>query len=168
MSQLKHLEEVLSTGDPIWTWLTEQRIWMMKSVISYTIGSLNAFLKCLGLREANFVPTSKVADDEQVTLYQKGIFNFQASTIVLTPLVTLVTVNMIAFAGGVARTIIKGNWNAMFGQIFLSFYILMVHHPIIEGMMLRKDKGRIPPSVTLLSMAISVSFLYFGSLIIMP
>ncbi|XVF62935.1 hypothetical protein PTKIN_Ptkin09bG0048800 [Pterospermum kingtungense] len=167
MSQLKHLVEVVSTGDPIWTWLTEQRIWMMKSVMSYTIGSLNAVLKCLGLREANFVPTNKVADDEQVTLYQKGIFNFQASTVVLAPLVTLVTVNMICFAGGVARTIIKGSWNEMFGQIFLTLYILMVHYPIIEGMMLRMDKGRVPPSVTLLSLAISISFLCFGSLILM-
>ncbi|XP_022723147.1 cellulose synthase-like protein G2 isoform X1 [Durio zibethinus] len=167
MSHFKHLEEVLSTGNPIWTWLNEQRIWMMKSIISYTIGSLNAVLNCFGLREANFVPTNKVADDEQVTFYQKGIFNFQASTIVLAPLVTLVTLNMISFAGGVARIIIKGSWNEMFGQIFLSFYILMVHYPIIEGMMLRKGKGRIPPSVTLLSLAISIAFLCFGSLILM-
>ncbi|XVE81781.1 hypothetical protein DITRI_Ditri15bG0093500 [Diplodiscus trichospermus] len=167
MSQLKHVEEVLSTGDPIWTWLNEQRIWMMKSIISYTIGSLNAVLKCFGLREANFVPTNKVADDEQVNCYQKGIFNFQASTIVLAPLVTLVTLSMMSFAGGVARIIIKGGLNEMSGQIFLSFYILLVHYPIIEGMMFRKDKGRIPPSVTLLSLSISISFLYFGSLILL-
>ncbi|XP_017975687.1 PREDICTED: cellulose synthase-like protein G2 isoform X4 [Theobroma cacao] len=169
MSQLKHLEEVLSTGDPMWTWWNEERIWMMKSVTSYSIGSLNAVLKFFGLREANFVPTNKVADDEQVTFYQKGIFNFQASTIVLAPLVTLVSLNMISFAGGLARIIIKGsNWNEMFGQIFLSFFILMVHFPIVEGMMFRKDKGRIPPSVTLFSLALSTSFLCLGSLILMP
>ncbi|OMO54788.1 Cellulose synthase [Corchorus capsularis] len=166
MSQLKHLEEVLSTGDPIRTWWNEQRIWMMKALIFYTIGSVNAMLKLFGLREANFVPTNKVADDEQVSFYQKGIFNFQASTIVLAPLVTLVTLNMISFAGGVARVIIKGNWNEMFGQIVLSFYILMAHYPIIEGMLLRKDNGRIPYSVILLSLALSTSFLCLGSLIL--
>ncbi|XP_052881927.1 cellulose synthase A catalytic subunit 7 [UDP-forming]-like isoform X2 [Gossypium arboreum] len=166
MSQLKHLEEVLSTGDPIRTWWNEQRIWMMKAIISYTIGMLNAVLKLLGLKEANFVPTNKVADDEQITFYQNGLFNFQASTVVLTPLITLVTLNMICFAAGATRTIVDGSFNAMFGQIFLSFYVLMVQYPLIDGMIFRKDKGRVPTSVTLLSLAISASFLCFGSLII--
>ncbi|MBA0764798.1 hypothetical protein Gotri_014086 [Gossypium trilobum] len=166
MSQLKHLEEVLLTGDPIRTWWNEQRIWMMKAIISYTIGMLNAVLKLLGLKEANFVPTNKVADDEQITFYQKGLFNFQASTVVLTPLITLVTLNMICFAAGATRTVVDGSFNAMFGQIFLSFYVLMVQYPFIDGMIFRRDKGRVPTSVTLLSLAISASFLCFGSLII--
>ncbi|GMJ01946.1 cellulose synthase like G2, ARABIDOPSIS THALIANA CELLULOSE SYNTHASE LIKE G2 [Hibiscus trionum] len=165
MSQLKHAEEVLSTGDPIRTWWDEQRIWTMKAIISYTIGTMNVVLKCFGLKEANFVPTNKVADDEQTMFYQKGLFNFQASTIVLVPLVTLITLNIFCFIAGTVRTIIDGSFDAMFGQVFISFYVLSVHYPLIDGMVFRKDKGRVPTSVTISSVAISVSVLYFGSLI---
>ncbi|KAK8988090.1 hypothetical protein V6N11_065689 [Hibiscus sabdariffa] len=163
MSQLKHLEEVLSTGDPIRTWWDEQRIWTMKAIVSYTIGTVNAVLKCFGLKEANFVPTNKVADVEQIMFYQKGLFNFQASTIVLVPLVTL---NIICFVVGAVRSIVDGSFDAMFGQIFISFYVLAVHYPVIDGMILRKDEGRVPTSVTMLSLAISISVLGFGSLIL--
>ncbi|KAG5236327.1 cellulose synthase protein [Salix suchowensis] len=135
-SLLKHLEEVLSTGASIQTLLNEQRIWMMKSVTAYTYGSLDAILKCFGMREASFLPTNKVADDEQVALYQMGKLNFQSSTMILMPIITLIILNMVSFIGGV----------------FLSLYILMVNYPVIEGMLLRKDKGRVPIPVTLLSL----------------
>ncbi|KAK9003348.1 hypothetical protein V6N11_060912 [Hibiscus sabdariffa] len=167
MSQLKHLEEVLSTGDPIRTWWDEQRIWTMKAIISYTIGTMNAVLKCFGLKEANFVPTNKVANDEQIMFYQKGLFNFRASTIVLVPLVTLVTLNIICFVAGAVRSIVDGSFDAMFGQIFISFYVLAVHYPLIDGMILRKDEGWVPTSVTMLSFAISILVLCFGSLILL-
>ncbi|KAJ6356191.1 hypothetical protein OIU78_004323 [Salix suchowensis] len=151
-SLLKHLEEVLSTGASIQTLLNEQRIWMMKSVTAYTYGSLDAILKCFGMREASFLPTNKVADDEQVALYQMGKLNFQSSTMILMPIITLIILNMVSFIGGVARMFIAGSWDDTFGQVFLSLYILMVNYPVIEGMLLRKDKGRVPTPVTLLSL----------------
>jgi hypothetical protein len=43
---------------------------------------------------------------------------------------------------------IAGSWNETFGQVFLSLYILMVNYPVVEGMLLRKDKGRVPTPVT--------------------
>ena len=79
-SFFKHLEEVLSSGGTVQTWWNEQQIWMIKSVTAYTYGSLDAILKRVGLRKASFIPTNKVADEGQITLYQKGKFNFQTSS----------------------------------------------------------------------------------------
>ncbi|XP_061974381.1 cellulose synthase-like protein G1 isoform X2 [Populus nigra] len=119
-SLLKHLEEILSTGASIQTLLNEQRVWMMKSVTAYTFGSLDAIMKCFGMREASFLPTNKVADDEQVALYQMGKLNFQASTMILTPIITLIILNMVSFIGGVARMFIAGSWNETFGQVLFN------------------------------------------------
>ncbi|EOY05952.1 hypothetical protein QUC31_016528 [Theobroma cacao] len=162
----KHLHEVLITGRPIRKWVNEQRIWMIKSVTCHLYGSLDAILKKLGLREASFLTTNKVADDEQIKLYQEGKFDFRASTIFLAPLVTIILVNMASFAGGVVRTMVVGDWKEMFGQVFLSFYIIVMNYGIIEGMIVRKDKGRIPHSVIGLCVAFSLILLSLGSLII--
>ncbi|KAK9288227.1 hypothetical protein L1049_016676 [Liquidambar formosana] len=166
-SIFKHLEEVLSTGGSIQTWWNEQRIWMIKSVTAYFYGTLDAILKLVGMREARFMPTNKVDDDEQIKLYQRGTFDFQTSTALLAPLVTFVILNLASFVGGIARAIIAGGMEELFGQIFLSFFILIVNYPIIDGMIVRKDKGRVPPSVTLLCVVISMIFLALGSIVLM-
>lgn len=149
------------------TWWNEWRVWMIKSITAYFYGTLDAILKLYGFRKASFLPTSKVVDDEQLKRYQMGIYDFQASKMLIVPLVTLVILNMISFTWGVIRKVIfEGRLSDLFGQVFLSFFILMVNYPIIEGMMLRKDKGSIPLFVTLLSILLSFCLLLFGSIFV--
>ncbi|XVF62941.1 hypothetical protein PTKIN_Ptkin09bG0049200 [Pterospermum kingtungense] len=165
----KHLHEVLVTGGQIQTWRNEWRIWMMKSVSSFSYGSLNAILNKLGMREASFLPTNKVADDEQVKLYETGTFDFRAATVFLAPFVTIILVNVAGFVGGVVRIMVLDNgdhWQKLFGQMFLSFYILIMNYAVIEGMVIRKDKASISSSVTLLSAVVSVIILSVGSAIL--
>ena len=69
---------------------------------------------------------------------------------------------MVSFIGGAARIFMEGSWNETFGQVFLSLYILMVNYPVIEGILLRKDKGRVPTSVTLLPFVITIFLVCFG------
>lgn len=140
---------------------------MMKSITSHFYGSLDGILKSVGMGEASFTPTNKAIQDDQVKLYQMGIFDFRTSTVLLAPLVTLVIFNMISLVGGVARVMVAGCCDKLLGQIFLSFFIVAVNYPVIEGMILRRDKGRIPPSVTLLSLALSMLFLISGSMVLM-
>ncbi|KAA8527738.1 hypothetical protein F0562_035393 [Nyssa sinensis] len=166
-SLLKHLWDILYTGGSIQTWRNEWRVWMIKSVTAYFYGSLDAILKLVGMRKATFIPTNKVSNEEQIKLYQMGIYNFQTSTMLLAPLVTLVILNVVSFTGGIARAIFTGEWKEMFAQIFLSFFIIVMNYPVIEGMILRKDKGRVPPSVTLLSVVFSFIFLSLGSIVLM-
>ncbi|KAJ0092165.1 hypothetical protein Patl1_25194 [Pistacia atlantica] len=163
----KHLHEVLKTGGSIRMWRNEQRIWMIKGVTCYFYGTLNAIMSKLGLSEASFVPTNKAGDDEQTKRHHMGIFDFQTSTMFLAPLVTLIILNIVAFFWGVLGMITTGDWEKMFAQVLLSFYILIMSYAIIEGMVVRKDTGRIPPSVTMLSAILLITFLSLGSIVLM-
>ncbi|KAF7151728.1 hypothetical protein RHSIM_Rhsim02G0034800 [Rhododendron simsii] len=162
----KHIQEVLSTGGSMRSWINEQRIWMIKSVTCYLYGSLDAIMKRLGMKEANFMPTNKVMDVEQTRLYQTGKIDFQTSIMLLAPLVILTIINVVSFVGGVTRAMVTGKFSDMFIQVFLSLFIVTMGYPVIEGMILRKDKGRIPPSVTILSVLVSMIFLSLGSLVL--
>ncbi|KAH9764513.1 cellulose synthase-like protein G2 [Citrus sinensis] len=162
-SLLKHLVDVLVTGGSVQMWCNEQRIWMIKSLTCYTYGTIDAILKCFGMKQPCFSPTNKVSDDEQAKLHQLGKFNFQTPTKFLAPLVSLVMLSMIAFTGGITRMVISGGANELLGQVILSFYILLESYPIIEGMAWRKDKGQVPASVALLSFVLSTIFLLLGS-----
>ncbi|XWS39217.1 hypothetical protein CRYUN_Cryun18bG0031400 [Craigia yunnanensis] len=166
----KSLYENLLTGGQIRTWKNEWRIWMIKAVTSYSYGSLDAILHKLGMREASFLPTNKVTDNEQVKLYEVGVFDFRAATMFLAPLVTIILVNIASFVGGVVRIMVmedkRDYWKKMVGQIILSFYILITNYAVIEAMIIRKDKASIPSSVTLLSAAFAVIILSVGSFIL--
>ncbi|KAI4345764.1 hypothetical protein L6164_012860 [Bauhinia variegata] len=144
----KHLLEVLISGGTIRNWLNEQRIWMMKSITCHLYGCLDAILKKIGLRKASFLPTDKVEDDEQTMLYQMDKYDFRASNIFLVPMVSLIIINISSFIGGLQRAISGGDWdNKLFVQLFISAYIIILNYPIVEGLLLRKDKGRISPFV---------------------
>lgn len=163
----KHLQEVVATGGSIKTWRNEQRIWMIKSVTCHTFGTLDAIMKLLGLRKASFVPSNKVMDNEQVTRYEMGQIGFQTSAMFLIPMASLMILNMAALFGGVARIVAVGNWDKMFAQVVLSAYIFVVNFAIVEGMLIRKDKGRIPASITVVSILVFIVFLFLGSPILM-
>ncbi|KAK2972976.1 hypothetical protein RJ640_022033 [Escallonia rubra] len=158
-SQSKHIQEVLLTGGSIQTWRNEQRVWMMKSVTSHLYGSLDAIMERLGMKEPSFLLTNKIVDDEQVERYHMGKFDYQTSTMLLVPLFTLVNLNVASLIWGFAKAYYAGSCNTMFFQVFLSAFIVTLNYPIIEGVVLRTDNGRVPPSITLLSAVLSVAFL---------
>ncbi|KAJ4828857.1 hypothetical protein Tsubulata_044332 [Turnera subulata] len=160
---LKHLYEVLRTGDSVGKLVYEQRLWMMKSVSVHTFGCLDSIMKRLGVREASFLPTNKAKDDEKTKLYQMGKFDFQTPTVFLVPMVSVIILNLTSFAVGMTRIMVAGTWDKMFVQLLLACYILTMNYAIIEGMMLRQDKGRIASPVILLSTLLSTAFLCLGS-----
>ncbi|KAL8263569.1 hypothetical protein R6Q59_021699 [Mikania micrantha] len=147
LSNLQHIREIHSTGASLQTWKHEQRVWMIKGITSHLYGSTRAIMEKLGAKEANFLPTNKVINEDEAKLNQMGIYNFQTSSMFLVPLCSLVTLNLLAFVVGIIRitTIHKEYIDSFFVQTFLSFYITLMGYPVLEGMMLRKDKGRIAP-----------------------
>ncbi|KAL6513566.1 hypothetical protein OROGR_021052 [Orobanche gracilis] len=138
---LKHLQEVFLTGGTMHKWTNEQRIWMMKSITCHLYGCLDALLKTVGIREASFLPTNKVEDDEKSVLYQMDKYDFQASNIFIVPMLAILTINISCFIGGVFRVSLVDDWEKMFIQLFLAAFIITVNYPIIEGLVVRKDKG---------------------------
>ncbi|KAL9327404.1 hypothetical protein ACSQ67_008049 [Phaseolus vulgaris] len=146
---LKHLQEVSLTGGTLHNWINEQRIWMMKSVTCHLYGCLDALLKKFGIREASFLPTNKLENDEQTLLYQMDKYDFQASNIFIAPMLFLITVNIYCLVGGVYRVLLVGDCDKMFIQLFLAVFIVTVNYPLIEGILIRKDKGSISKFVAI-------------------
>ncbi|KAL2230029.1 UNVERIFIED_CONTAM: Cellulose synthase-like protein E6 [Sesamum indicum] len=163
-ARLKHIQETVAFGDPLRNTVYELRVWMMKSVACYFYAVLNGILDRLGLREANFSLTSKVVDDEQETRFKQGVYDFQVSPALLIPICSLYILNLAAFIIGIARLFQKKD--ELLAQAVLSFFVVIVNYHLVEGMFLRKDKGRIAPSVTLLSIAVSAIILACGSLLV--
>ncbi|KAK7268725.1 hypothetical protein RIF29_21433 [Crotalaria pallida] len=141
-ARIKHLVEVLSTGGTFRNWIIDQRIWMMKSITCHLYGCLDAIMK-----KASFMPTNKVEDDEKTMLYQMDKYDFRTSNMFLVPMVALIIINITCFLGSIYRVVFVGDWDKIFIQLFLPVYIIVFNYPIIEGLVIRKDKGRISPSV---------------------
>ncbi|XP_047950683.1 cellulose synthase-like protein E1 [Salvia hispanica] len=154
-SQLKHAQEVLASGDSLRTWVNEQRVWVMKSLTSYSFAAANAILEKMGLAKASFVPTSKVTDDEVDKLYQMGKYDFRAPPPFMVILCSIYMLNLASLVVGLARVLVKGKMNEMAMQAFLPLFGVVMHYPLMEGMVLRKDGGRVSPSVSLLSVVVS-------------
>ncbi|WRX21565.1 Cellulose synthase - like 10, partial [Theobroma cacao] len=123
----KNLYEILATGGQIRTWTNERRIWMIKSVTSDFYGCVDAILSKLGMSQASFLPTSKVTDDEQVKRYEMGVFDFQAPTMLLAPLATIILVNIASLVGGVVRMVAmdNGDWKKMVSDPYFSIFLFI-------------------------------------------
>ncbi|OVA02460.1 Cellulose synthase [Macleaya cordata] len=163
-SLCQNILETLRSGGSLRMWWYEHRMFRIKSVTAFLFGCLDMMMKLLGLKEIEFLPTNKVVDEEQDVRYKMDIFDFQTGTTFLFPLTTLSILNMVSLVVGLRRVIIERCFDEMFGQIFLSFMILMISYPIIEAMIIRKDNGRIRTSVTLLSVSVLMIFFSFKAL----
>ncbi|XP_016492090.1 quillaic acid 3-O-glycosyltransferase CSL1-like [Nicotiana tabacum] len=139
-SLAEHLYEVLSSGGNLRTWWNEQRIWIIKTVTACLFGCLDVLMKWLGVAKANFRLTNKAIDEEKLRKYEKGKFDFQGAKLFMVPLTFLVMFNLVCFTFGMKRMVSEGNFEEMFGQGFLSFYVLVLSYPILEGLVSKKAK----------------------------
>ncbi|KAL3507689.1 hypothetical protein ACH5RR_033071 [Cinchona calisaya] len=162
-SNFKDIQEVLADGFLIRSWIYEQRMWMIKSVTSYTYGCLNAIQVKIGMKKASFLPTNKVPDEGKFKRYQSGIYDFQAPTMFIAPICTLVFLNIASLLLGAVKIVRIGNYDEMFIQEFISFFIVVVQYPVIEGIFFRKDNGRVPEFSAILSALLAAIILALGS-----
>ncbi|KAL0414374.1 UNVERIFIED_CONTAM: Cellulose synthase-like protein G1 [Sesamum radiatum] len=165
-SQLKHVQEVMSYGDSLMSFVYEFRMWTMRSASSYLYASLGAVLDKIGLHDAHFTLTNKAGDDKQAMLYQEGRYDFQASPVLIAPICSLYILNVVSFVVGIARIVQTKSGGEMFIQAFIPLFGVIVNYQLFEGMVLRKDRGRIAPSVSVLSAAIATFVLCFASLVL--
>ncbi|RWR85698.1 cellulose synthase-like protein G2 [Cinnamomum micranthum f. kanehirae] len=161
----QHLFEVLHTGGSFRTWWNELRIWMIRSVSSNFFGCLDIATRLIGVKRVDFGLTSKVAEEDQVHRYAKGVFDFQGAGLILVPVVTSSILNMAALIGGVWRVIVEGNYSALMVQLFLTLLITISSYPIIEGFAIRGDAGRVPPLITFLSIICTMVLLSLGFIV---
>ncbi|OVA08226.1 hypothetical protein BVC80_1101g30 [Macleaya cordata] len=94
-------------------------------------------LKLIGISAPDFILTNKVRDNEQ----QKS--------------------------WGIIKMIMRdGKLEEMFIQLFISGFVMLNAWPIYEAMVLRKDGGRMPTRVTLVSIFLTW-VLYYGASILL-
>ncbi|VFQ63316.1 unnamed protein product [Cuscuta campestris] len=144
-SHIKHVQEVFAYGDhSLRNALYEVRVWMMKCGPGYFYALVNSFLDKFGMHEANFNVTNKAGvDGEQALLYERGIYDFRASPMLIVPLCSIYILNLACFVVGMLRMFRKGGDGLLLAQAALSFYGVVVNCHLFEGMFLRKDSGRI-------------------------
>ncbi|KAK3206621.1 hypothetical protein Dsin_020667 [Dipteronia sinensis] len=139
-SLCNHLYDVLSTGETLRTLWNEQRFWMIQSVSGNLFGCIDMLMKRNGAKKASFRISNKAMDKEKLEKYEKGKYDFEGADRYMVPMTIMVILNIICFFGGIIRLVLENNVEDMFGQLFLSLYVLFLSYPIIEGLISSKSK----------------------------
>lgn len=133
-------------------WWNDQRMWLIRGLSSYMFGSIEFFIKRLGISQKGFTVTSKLLDDdEQSKRYDQGVFEFGDSSPMFITISVAAIVNLLAFIFGSLEILRSGNWDEIFVQMFISGFGILNSLPIYEAVFFRTDKGRMPTKTTFIS-----------------
>ncbi|GLT43166.1 hypothetical protein SLA2020_171360 [Shorea laevis] len=147
--------EIRWSGITLHDWWRNEQFWLIGGTSSHPAAVLQGLLKVIAGVDISFTLTSKSAapddgDDEFAELYVvKWSF-------LMVPPITIMMVNMIAIAVGVARTMYSlfPQWSKLVGGVFFSFWVLCHLYPFAKGLMGRK--GKVPTIVFVWSGLISI------------
>ncbi|XP_068667137.1 cellulose synthase-like protein G2 [Aristolochia californica] len=157
--------EIFTIDGSIELWWSSERMWMMRSASSYMFGLLSVAMKLIGMSQIDFEITNKVTDEKQIERYTMGIFDFQGGGALLFPLIIVAMVNLGCLIGGIWRVVVEASYDALLAQVLLASLAVAASYPIIEGLFVRKDEGRIPISAALAPLMLSVVIVGCGYLI---
>ncbi|XP_059064066.1 cellulose synthase-like protein E6 isoform X1 [Cryptomeria japonica] len=147
------LEFIYVGGGSLKSWWNDQRMWMIKGGSSYLFALIQVVCKLLGISKVGFEVTSKVFDSESGKRYEAEIFELGVSSVLFIPFSIIALINLMALACRIVGVMREG-YSAMadmFVQVVMSSFIVINSYPIYEGMLVRKDKGRMPTSITVFS-----------------
>ncbi|KAF5478064.1 hypothetical protein F2P56_004654 [Juglans regia] len=150
---LQDLLDFLFYGGTVQRWWSDQRMWNIRGLTCYLFGFVEFFLKSVGIPTQGFNVTSKVLDDEQSKRYMQGFFEFGVPSPMFVPLTTAAFVNLVSFVWGLVW-IFRGSKvevEGLFVQIFLAGFGVVNSWPIYEGVVWRRDKGKLHIRTTMIS-----------------
>ncbi|KAA8519230.1 hypothetical protein F0562_013486 [Nyssa sinensis] len=153
------LVEFLWCGGTIQGWWNDQRMWVFQRSTSYLFGFSETILKLLGFANSGFVVTAKLADETVSLRHQQEVIEFGAPSPMFKILATLALINLFSFVGGINRVIIDSKTEVLDQlalQILLCGLIVIINLPVYQGLFFRKDKGRMPTSVTYQSVILAI------------
>ncbi|XP_050268946.1 cellulose synthase-like protein G3 isoform X2 [Quercus robur] len=153
----QHLLEFILEGGTIQRWWNDQRMWMIRGLSCFLFGSLEYFLKYLGISTTSFNVTNKVVDDEQSKNYEQGIFDFGVPSPMLVSLTMSAIINLAALVRGLTEAFMGRKLEEMFVQMFIAGFVVVNSAPIYEAMVLRSDKGRMPIKTTVVSIFLALA-----------
>ncbi|WOG87568.1 hypothetical protein DCAR_0206797 [Daucus carota subsp. sativus] len=151
-SYTQDLLQYVTFGSTAKKWWNNQRVWMMRSLSSFPFALIEYILERCGLSSFGFNVTSKVVDSEQSKRNAECIFEFGMPSPLFVPLDMAAIINLWAFLHGIKQVITRNeSFEDIFVQMFLAGFGVLNCWPIYEAMLLRRDKGRMPLKITLLS-----------------
>ncbi|KAL5972447.1 hypothetical protein ACLOJK_041702 [Asimina triloba] len=155
------LGEALWFGETFRSWWYQQRIWLYKRLASYLFATIDTALYLLGLANTTFLITAKDTHEEVAQRYEQEMIEFGSNSPMFTVLATVAMVNLFCFLGAIKRVMFMGNVgvgeaDALVVQWVLCGALVIINWPIYEGLFLRKDNGRLPPSVAFQSIGLAV------------
>ncbi|PON93999.1 hypothetical protein TorRG33x02_100380 [Trema orientale] len=135
-------------------------MWFYKRATSYLFAFIDTILNSLGFTKSAFVITAKVADEDVSERFEKEIMEFGTSSPMFSILSVLAILNLFCFTGVVKEAImgkaIVKVFETMSMQILLCGVLTLINFPLYQGLFLRKDKGKMPSSLTVKSVAFAL------------
>ncbi|KAL4376350.1 hypothetical protein GQ457_02G031100 [Hibiscus cannabinus] len=146
-----------SLGEFLWCsgtfrgWWNDQRIWMFKRTTSYFFALFETILKLLGYSQLGFIVTAKVVDEDVSKRYESELIEFGAASPMFDIIATLAMLNLFGSFAAIKKIIFDANqdFTDQFGlQILLCLVLVTINLPVYQALFFRKDKGKMPTSVT--------------------
>ncbi|XP_010274113.1 PREDICTED: cellulose synthase-like protein E6 isoform X3 [Nelumbo nucifera] len=164
---------IFSLGELMWAkgtikmWWNETRMWMMKGSSSYLFSVIVIILKSVGISETGFEITSKVINQEALKRYNQEIMEFAVPSPMFIPTTTLSLLNLYCLLQTTPKILEVGlgGLDHLALQLIISGYISIISMPLYEALFLRKDKGRMPTSVTTYSITLAFLVFYLSSFV---
>ncbi|KAK8634205.1 hypothetical protein V6N13_015033 [Hibiscus sabdariffa] len=154
------LGEFLWCGGTFLGWCNDQRMWLFKRTSSYS-AFFETILKLLGSSQLAFVVTAKVAHEDVSKRYDRELIEFGAASPMFDILATLAMLNLFGSLGAIKKIILDGNQESkvidQLGlQILLCLVLVAINLPVYQALFFRKDKGKMPTSVTYKSIILAL------------
>ncbi|GMN31471.1 hypothetical protein TIFTF001_003270 [Ficus carica] len=143
-------------------WWNDQRMWLIRSLSCHLFGSIEYFMKSLGISTHGFNVTSKILEEEQSKRYKQGKFEFGVHSPLFVPLTMAAITNLAALIFEILA-ILRGrsDFEGLLMQLLIMTFAIINCLPVYKAMTFSSNKGGIPRKTTLLS-----TFLAFALFII--
>ncbi|XP_019052682.1 PREDICTED: cellulose synthase-like protein E6 [Nelumbo nucifera] len=155
------LGEFLFCGGTLQGWWNDQRMWMFRRTSSYLFALIDLILQALGFSKSAFLITAKVTDTDVSQRYEKEIMEFGIPSPLFLILATLALLNLFSLVMMSFKSVVMnmkaGDLEALSMQMLLCGTVVALNLPVYQALFRRKDKGRIPSSITFKSVVLALS-----------
>ena len=143
-------------------------MWLYKRTSSYLFAFNDTISRLAGFSETTFIVTNKVSDPDVSQRYELEMMEFGTPFPMFTTLATLAMLNLISLVWVVKKILTQVGirfCEAMALQLLLCWVLVLLNWPLYQGLFLRKDKGKMPSSVTVKSAVLALCVCTFSVLL---
>lgn len=136
---------------------------LFRRTTAFFFAFIDTIIKQLGLSQTKFAVTAKVAAEDVSKRYEQEILEFGSSAIMPTIIATLAMLNLFGLLLGIIKNVAAldlglfyKDLNRFFLQTVVCGLIVLANLPTYEALFIRRDKGRLPPSVLFKSVSLAL------------